>query len=488
MKPILITGATGYVGGRLARKFVREGFSVRCMARNPLNLPEDLQKTCSSVKADASNYESLCKALAGVETAYYLIHSMAGSDFEERDRKAASHFAKACDQCGVQKIIYLGGLGTESESLSSHLRSRQEVGRILATSKAQVIEFRASIVLGSGSLSFEMIRSLVERLPFMVTPAWVRVPAQPISIETLLDYLFQAAEKDFEDDQVFEIGGRDVVSYGDLMKIYAELRGLKRIMLPVPVLSPKLSSLWLHLVTPIYAGIGKKLIQSIKHATVLQDHRAEAVFDVQPLSVQEAMQRALEAEDQEFGATRWCDALSSAGKQKSFVGQKLGSRLLDDRQVYVSVSQQFAFKPIQEIGGQRGWYFGDALWQIRGWIDLMMGGVGMRRGRSDPHYIRVGEPLDFWRVEEFVPGQKLRLRAEMKVPGRAWLQFEVRPDGDGSIIEQTAIFDPYGLFGRLYWYSLFPIHEVIFAQMLKNIAKRSLLEAKAHEEMSLDSQ
>lgn len=416
--------------------------------------------------------ESLKKAMTGVHTAYYLVHSLGTAHgFEETDRQAADNFAAAARVAEVQRIIYLGGLGNRLAKLSPHLRSRQEVGEILRQSGIPVIEFRASIVLGSGSISFEMIRALVERLPVMITPRWVTVLAQPIAVENVLQYLRAALDIGISGSTIFEIGGPDQVSYGDLMREYARQRDLRRLMIPVPVLTPRLSSLWLGLVTPVYARVGRKLIESIRHPTVVQNDAALRTFAVRPVGMQEAIAQALRNEDREYSETHWSDALSSAGPVPRWGGVRFGNRLVDSRKLQVQAPPQAAFAPIQRIGGSTGWYYGNWIWSLRGWIDLLMGGVGMRRGRRDSIHLTIGDTLDCWRVEAFEPEHRLRLAAEMKTPGRAWLEFEVTGDAKGSMIRQTAIFDPAGLKGLLYWYSLYLFHQFVFSGMLRGIGR-----------------
>jgi len=472
MKPlILLTGATGYIGGRLLRRLASENQPVRCIVRRPEMLRDHAGSTIEIVAGDLLNPDSLKSAMAGVHTAYYLVHSMGTAQgFEEIDRKAAENFADAARTAGIGRIIYLGGLGHDLR-LSPHLRSRQEVGAILRRSGIPVIEFRASIILGSGSLSFEMIRALVERLPIMITPRWAKALAQPIAVDDVLQYLHSALDLPVPGSSIFEIGGPDKVSYGGLMREYGRQRGLRRLMLPVPVLTPRLSSLWLGLVTPLYARVGRKLIDSIRHTTVVQDDTAMRTFPIRPIGVQDAIARALRNEDREYSETHWADALSSAGVIRRWGGVRFGNRLIDSRTLQVSVSPGAAFMPIQRIGGSTGWYYGNWLWNLRGWIDLLVGGVGMRRGRRDRIHLKVGDSLDFWRVEAFEPGCRLRLAAEMKLPGRAWLEFEVTEDENGSMIRQTAIFDPVGLWGLLYWYSLYAVHQFVFAGMLRGIAR-----------------
>jgi len=470
---VLVTGATGYVGGRLWRRLEDLGHRVRCVARNPERLKDRVGPDTEFVRGDVLDPASLREAMKGVACAYYMVHSM-GSDegFEEQDRVGAQNFAAAAAAAGVQRIVYLGGLAPEDRVLSAHLRSRHEVGRILRDSAVPTIELRASIVLGSGSLSFEMIRALVERLPAMITPKWVGVEAQPIAIDDLLQYLIGCLQLPPE-SRVFEIGGADRASYGDLMREYARQRGLHRVMVPVPVLTPRLSSLWLGLVTPLYARVGRKLIQSIEIPTVVHDDSAARAFAVRPRGMKEAISTALRNEEREFAETSWFDAFSSAGPQRHRGGVLFRNRMLDARSITVPVPADRAFAPIRRIGGDNGWYAHRLLWKLRGWLDLAVGGVGLRRGRRDPESLHVGDAVDFWRVERYEPDHLLRLRAEMKVPGRAWLEFEVAPCATGSVIRQTAIYDPEGLFGLVYWYALYPVHGPVFSGMLRGIAAQA---------------
>jgi uncharacterized protein YbjT (DUF2867 family) len=395
--------------------------------------------------------------------------------FETQDRLGAKNFGEAARDAGVGRIVYLGGLAEEGEHLSPHMRSRHEVGHVLRASGVPVIEFRASVVIGSGSLSFEMLRALVERLPVMVTPRWVSVIAQPIAITDLLAYLEAAIDLETDESRVYEIGGAETVSYGELMREYARQRGLRRLMLPVPVLTPRLSSLWLGLVTPLYARVGRVLVESICHESVVRDPRAQRDFEIAPIGLREAIANALTNEDREFAQTRWSDASSAAGGDPTLLsgygGVRRGRRLADSRECEVSAPPKDVFAPIRRIGGQTGWYAYNWLWQVRGFIDLLVGGVGLRRGRPDPEELHVGDTLDWWRVEAYEPNRLLRLRAEMKVPGRAWLEFEVSPTTGGSTLRQTAIFDPAGLMGLLYWYGIYPLHAAIFRGMLDAIAR-----------------
>lgn len=469
---ILIAGATGYVGGRLLRRLEATGARLRALARQPDALSSRVRPGTTVVEGDVLRPETLARALEGVHTAYYLVHSMgAESGFEAKDRAGALLFSQAARRAGVRRIIYLGGLGHGSD-LSPHLASRQEVGQILRASGVPVLEFRASIVLGSGSLSFELVRALVERLPVMVTPRWVNVRAQPIAVDDLLDYLVVALDLPLPASLVLEIGGADQVTYGDIMREYARQRGLRRVMVPVPVLTPRLSSLWLGLVTPVYARVGRKLVESIRHPTVVRDDAALQLLPVRPRGMHEAIAAALRAEDRAVPESRWSDAGSAAGDQRDWTGVRFGRRLTDSRTLRVAVPPAQAFAPIRRIGGRAGWYALDWLWEVRGFLDLLAGGVGVRRGRPEPENLRVGDALDFWRVEAYRPDALLRLEAEMRVPGRAWLEFEVTPaPPGGATLRQTATFDPVGWFGVAYWYALWPVHRLVFGRMLEGIAQ-----------------
>jgi uncharacterized protein YbjT (DUF2867 family) len=407
-------------------------------------------------------------------------------DFAEQDRLAATNFAQAATAAGVRRIIYLGGLGDPDQDLSKHLRSRQETGDILRRNHAEVIEFRASIVIGSGSLSFEMIRALVERLPVMVCPRWVRVKAQPIAIEDLLRYLLASLELPYGSSRIYDIGGPDQASYREIMQEYADQRGLKRYMVPVPVLTPRLSSLWLGLVTPLYARVGRILVDSLCNQTIVSNNEASVVFpEIRPRSLHDAIARALVNEDHEYSETRWSDALSSSGMAPPWGGARLGSRLVDSRTIMINLPPERAFAPIRRIGGRSGWYFANWLWSLRGALDMLVGGVGMRRGRRHPESLHIGDYLDFWRVECYEPFHRLRLKAEMKLPGRAWLEFEVTACAGGSVIRQTAIFDPRGLMGLLYWYGIYPIHQLVFAGMLSGIARAAQTVDRKHAQAAL---
>ena len=471
-----MTGATGYIGGRLVAVLEAEGVRLRCLARRPAALESRVSPTTEVVAGDLLDPGSLDRALAGIDVAYYMVHSMgAHGDYLEKDRLAARNFGEAARRAGVERIVYLGGLATGEETLSKHLRSRIETGEVLRESGVPVVEFRASVVVGSGSLSFELIRALVERLPIMICPRWVSTLAQPIGIDDVLEYLAAALHLPEAESRTFEIGGADQASYGDLMREYARQRGLKRVMISIPFLTPHLSSLWLGLVTPVYARVGRELIAGLKNRSVVTDPASLSVFAVRPVGLRDAISRAIRYEDRAFALTRWSDARSSGGDSSLPATTKFGSRLIDARQMHVAADADRAFVPIATIGGEHGWYYATWLWRIRGAIDLLLGGVGMRRGRRDPNVLAVGDTLDFWRVEAYEPGRRLRLAAEMKVPGRAWLEFDVVPAVDGgAVVHQTAVFEPVGLSGLLYWYVLSPVHAVIFGGLLRAIARRAL--------------
>jgi uncharacterized protein YbjT (DUF2867 family) len=484
---VLVTGATGYVGGRLVAALERAGAPLRCLARRPEALAGVAVST-EVAKGDCLDPATLPAALEAVETAYYLVHSMgSGQDFAALDETAARNFGEAAREAGVRRIVYLGGLGAaEGAALSEHLRSRHQTGDVLRASGVPVVELRASIVIGSGSLSYEMVRALVERLPVMVCPRWVQVRTQPIAVDDLIAYVLAARDLPVGAERVYEIGGPDVVSYRDIMLEYARQRGLRRWLIPVPLLTPRLSSLWLGLVTPLYARVGRKLIESLRNPTVVTTDAARTAFTIQPRPLREAIARALSREDADLADTRWSDALSSAALAQPWGGARFGSRIVDSRACVVAASPRRAFAPVRRLGGRAGWYWGNALWKLRGALDLAVGGVGLRRGRRDPERLRVGEAVDFWRVERYEEDRLLRLSAEMRLPGRAWLQFEVSPVGaDGSEIRQTAIFDPAGLAGLAYWYALYPIHSLIFGGLLRTISKLAEAEPRRPEAMGV---
>jgi uncharacterized protein YbjT (DUF2867 family) len=472
---ILLTGATGYVGGVLLGELQRQGHVVRCLARRPEKLAGRTGPAIEVVTGDAADPDDLARACSGVDVAYWLVHSMEGGvDFERADRLAAERFAAAAKAAGVKRVVYLGGLGADDDRLSAHLRSRHEVGAILRAGGGDVVEFRASIIVGAGSFSFDLVRTLVERLPVMICPAWLATPTQPIAIGDVVAYLAAAIGLPPGPPRIFEIGGPDRVSYGAIMQEYSRQRGLRRLMIPVPVLTPRLSSLWLKLVTPRYSKVGRKLIDGLKNPTVVTSDAALREFAIRPRDLRSAVHDAITGEDSAFAGKRWADLADVEDLPHRYGGKTEGTRLVDHRHMVVSVAPERAFAAIERIGGANGWYAYDWLWQLRGWMDRAIGGPGMARGRRDPARLAAGETLDCWRVEVCEPPRRLRLAAEMKMPGRGWLEFEVVPrDGDVTI-HQTAVFDPKGLGGLAYWYAIWPLHELVFRRMLAGIVRHAV--------------
>lgn len=480
MLRILVTGATGYIGGRLVPRLLEKGHSVRCLARAPENLKGRAWNGAEIVQGDVLKPESLPQAMQGIDVAYYLVHSMRAGEagFEERDRQAARNFAAAAREAGVKRILYLGGLGVDEAELSPHLESRHEVGALLRDSGIPVTEFRAAIIVGSGSISFEMIRYLTERLPVMICPRWVQSRCQPIAVRDVLAYLVEALERPESQGRIFEIGGADVLPYREMMLGYARVRGLHRRLIEVPVLTPRLSSYWVDLVTPIPASISRPLIDGLKHNVVCRDRSALEVFSIRPLGYEESVRLALERISQGQVETIWSGSHASfkPGAPPALRLEKREGMILEVRETEVAAPPERVFQVFSGIGGERRWFYMDWAWQLRGLLDRLVGGPGMRRGRRNPDLLTPGDALDFWRVEEVLPDRLLRLRAEMKVPGRAWLQLETEPlEGSDShaLFVQTAYFEPKGLPGLLYWYLLYPMHKVIFSGLCKEIRRRS---------------
>ncbi len=480
---VLVTGATGYIGGRLAPRLLGADYRVRCLVRDPARLQgRPWLDQVEVLSGDVMRPESLAFAMTGVAAAYYLVHSMAGGQgFHERDLAAARHFGATAAAAGVDRIVYLGGLGDPETKLSQHLRSRQQTGEALRASGVPVTEFRAGVIVGSGSISFELIRYLIERLPVVICPRWVYTCIQPIGVRNVLEYLIAALETPESAGEIIEIGGADVLTYGDMMLGYARARGLKRRLIPIPILTPRLSSYWVHLVTPIPATVAQPLIEGLRNEVIVRDDTARRLFpEIVPFGYQRAVELALARLDSGEVETMWSDALmTTQGDVPAVVLSTVEGMNLEHRQRQVPEPAETVFRAFAGLGGSRGWLYMNWVWHVRGAIDRLLGGVGMRRGRRDPDNLRVGEALDFWRVEAVEPDHLIRLRAEMKVPGSAWLQFHVHPQpGGGSVLSQTAYFAPKGLWGLVYWYGLYPIHQVIFAGMIRKIAERAaLLEA-----------
>jgi len=475
---ILVTGATGYVGGRLVPRLLAAGYRVRCFVRDPARLQGRLWlNQVELAPGDMLQPDSLVPAMRGVAVVYYLVHSLeGGSDFSQRDLMAARNCAGAAQQAGVERIIYLGGLGDPQANLSPHLRSRHETGAALREAGVPVTEFRAAVIVGSGSLSFEMIRYLTERLPVMICPKWVFTRIQPIAIRNVLDYLVAALDCPASAGRILEIGGRDVMTYSDMMMGYAQARSLTRRLLAVPVLTPRLSSYWVHLVTPIPANIAQPLIKGLGNEVIVRDAAARDLFPaIQPLDYATAVRLALVKMDAHDVETAWTDALtSSQGARVPVMLTSSEGMITERRQRMVSAPAETVYRSFTRLGGAHGWLYMDWAWQLRGMVDRLCGGVGMRRGRRDPDDLRVGDSLDFWRVEMVEPGRQIRLRAEMRVPGRAWLEFKSLPQADGkTLLTQTAFFEPKGLFGLLYWYALYPLHALIFSGLSRRIGEEA---------------
>ena len=477
-RKILVTGATGYIGGRLVPRLVEQGHQVRVLVRNRTHvLSRPWSGQVEVVIGDVLAPHTLQDAFEGVDTAYYLIHSMSvGPSFNELDLKAARFFGDGAREAGVRRIIYLGGLGNPESNLSPHLRSRQATGEALRESGVPVTEFRAAVVIGSGSISFEIIRCLVERLPVMVCPRWIYSQVQPISIDDLLDYLVSTLDTPMSEGQIIEIGGGDIATYGQLMLAYARARRLRRVLLPVPVLTPRLSSYWVHWVTPIPSGIAAPLIDGLRNDTVVTTNLARTLFPaIEPVDHAEAISRVVKDLDEGRIDTSWSDAVTRSRNEEQALSLESGQGIIIERRLRaVAASPEVVYRAFAGIGGAKGWYFASWAWRLRGMLDRMLGGSGLRRGRRHPEDLRVGDALDFWRVEALEAGRLLRLRSEMKSPGSAWLQFEVREGLAGQAqLEQVAVFNPRGLGGLVYWYALYPIHSWIFAGLINAIAKRA---------------
>jgi uncharacterized protein YbjT (DUF2867 family) len=471
---ILVTGSTGYIGGRLVPALLQAGHDVRCLARDPRKLSQDpWRDQVEVVPGDVLDATTLVPAMAGCDAAYYLVHSMDGSggDFRQRDQRAAATFRDAAAAAGVGRIIYLGGLGS-GEDLSDHLASRQEVGAVLAEGSTPVTEVRAAVIIGSGSVSFEMMRYLTEVLPVMVTPKWVRTRCQPIAIRNVLEILVGALDTADTADHVWEIGGPDQLTYEEMMRIYAEEAGLpRRLIIPVPVLSPQLSRHWIGLVTPLPTGVAKPLVNSLRNEVIVADNSVAEKLTGELIGFREAVREARRRSRELDVDTRWSDAAASPAEARPSDPDWAGGTLkVDEQRVRTSAPPADVFWAFSRIGGEVGYYTFDWAWKLRGILDKAVGGVGLRRGRRHPEKLRPGEALDFWRVSAVEPDQRLQLWAEMKLPGEAWLEFEARADGDATELRQVAYFLPRGLLGRLYWLALVPFHVVIFKRMAQRIA------------------
>ncbi|MEU8286637.1 SDR family oxidoreductase [Micromonospora sp. NPDC048905] len=479
----LVTGATGYIGGRLTPLLLTEGHTVRCLARKAVRLRDvPWASAAEIVEGDLSRPDTLPAAFADVDVAYFLVHSLGRPDFEAVDRTAATNFAAAARAAGVRRIVYLGGPLPETGAVPSpHLRSRAEVGRILLASGVPTAVLRAAVIIGSGSASFEMLRYLTERLPAMITPRWVRNRIQPIAVRDVLNYLVGSSALPPEVNRGFDIGGPDVLTFREMMQRYARVAGLRRrIIVPVRALTPALSSHWVGLITPVPNAIARPLVESLIQEAVADEHDIARYVPDPPgglTGFDDAVALALAKVRDAQVETRWSNASGPDAPAEPLPTDPVwsgGTAYTDVRERTVDAPPAALWRVVEGVGGEHGWYSFPLAWSVRGWLDRLVGGVGLRRGRRDPHRLQVGEALDFWRVEEIVPGELLRLRAEMRLPGRAWLEMRVLPtDGGRSRYQQRAVFLPRGLPGHAYWKSVAPFHAVVFGGMARNIARNA---------------
>ncbi|MEU8678287.1 SDR family oxidoreductase [Streptomyces sp. NPDC048560] len=489
----LVAGATGYIGGRLVPELLKAGHRVRCLARSPGKLRDHpWAADVETVRGDVTDAGAVAGAMRGIDVAYYLVHALGtGSGFEETDRRAAQVFGAEAHRAGVRRIVYLGGLtprGVPAHELSPHLRSRAEVGQIFLDAPVPAAVLQAAVIIGSGSASFEMLRYLTERLPVMVTPRWVRTRSQPIGVQDVLRYLVASANMPASVNRTFDVGGPDVVTYLEMMRSYATVAGLRRrLIVPVPVLTPRLSSHWVGLVTPVPRSIARPLTESLRHEVVCHEDDITAYVPAapgRPLPYGEALALALRRVQDAEVATRWSSAAVPGAPSDPLPtdpGWAGGSLYRDERTMTVDAPRESLWKVIEGIGGDNGWYSFPLAWAVRGWLDRFMGGVGLRRGRRDAERLRVGDSLDFWRVEEIEPGHLLRLRAEMRLPGLAWLEMYAERDGRGrTVFRQRALFHPRGLFGHAYWWSVSPFHALVFGGMARNIAQAAAKGMSSH--------
>lgn len=470
-------GATGYIGGRLVPRLVEADHDVRCLTRRPQSLTGVVwAPSVDIVRGDALDPASLDRAMEGVDLVYYLVHSIGtGSRFEESDRTAATNTALAAERCGVGRIVYLGGIVPVGERASPHLASRAEVGQILLDGAVPAIVLQAGVILGSGSASFEMLRYLTERLPVMVTPRWVRSLVQPIAVRDVLRYLVEVVNLSPNTNRRFDVAGPDIVSYREMMQRYARIAGLAhRIIVPVPVLTPWLSSQWVNVVTPVPKAIAQPLIESLRNNVVAHEHDIEALIPFELCTFDEAVRLALESVRNGNVVTRWSGAEwpgAPSDPMPTDPNWSGGTVYRDEREVPLDATTADVWAAVEGIGGDRGWYSFPLAWAVRGLLDRLAGGVGLRRGRRDPDRLNVGEPVDFWRVEALQRPELLRLRAEMKLPGTAWLEFEITEETGHPVLHQRALFIPKGLAGHLYWWSVAPFHGIVFGSMIRNLAR-----------------
>jgi uncharacterized protein YbjT (DUF2867 family) len=485
-KPVLVTGASGYIGGRLVPQLLERGYRVRCLARDPRKLSGrgwDEDPRVELVRGDVLDADSVRSAMQGCGAAYYLVHSMLAGErsFEDRDRVAAENFARAAEGTGLDRIIYLGGLGRRAERLSPHLSSRHEVGDVLRAGRVPVTELRAAMIVGSGSVSFEMLRSLVAKLPVMVCPRWVEVRTQPIAIRDVLAYLIGCLEHAPTAGRSFDIGGPDVLTYRQMMHRFAAILGCRRRIVVVPVLTPRLSAYWVNLMTPVNAGMAFALIESLQYETTCEEGDIQGLVPISRTGFEDACRWALDQVNQNAVETRWTNASLPPRSERVSLPMLApeGFPIRDEQRVEAAVPAPVLFDKVRRVGGDVGWYYAGFLWKIRGWMDRAIGGVGLRRGRRDPVSVRIGDAIDFWRVVDFVPGRRLLLHAEMIVPGDAWLEFRVEPVGDSnSELIQTAYFRPSPFWGRAYWYACLPLHWFVFQGMARGIVRAAERDAR----------
>ena len=480
---VLVTGATGYIGGRLVPILLERGYRVRILVRSEKkarNRPWSSHPALEIVTGDALDPASVTSACRGCGAAYYLVHSMlpGNKNYRASDLDAARIMRDAAAEAGLERIIYLGGLGEDGAGLSRHLQSRREVEGMLGSGRVPVTILRAAMIIGSGSASFEILRYLVDRLPCMITPKWVHTPSQPIAVRNVLEYLAGCLASPETIGARFDIGGPEVVTYESLMRVYAEEAGLpRRWIIPVPVLTPRLSSYWIHLVTPVPASIARPLAEGLKNPVVCREDRIRTIIPQHLIPVREAIRLALNKTLADEVVTRWTDAGGSGGVEAIAPGDPAwagGTVLRDERALVTDARPERLWSVISSIGGKNGWYHADFLWGLRGALDRLAGGVGLRRGRRSAHELLPGDALDFWRVIECRDQKRLTLRAEMKLPGEAVLQFELLPEPDGRVrLCQRALFKPKGLWGILYWASVMPLHAYVFGGMIRRIAQRA---------------
>ncbi len=476
IRRVFLTGSTGYIGGRLAPRLLEKGYTVRCFARSKAKLrarPWASRDGVELFEGDVASEATLIEALSDCDAAYYLIHSMeaSGGEYRSKDLTLAETFGRACAKAGVKRIIYLGGLGETGEGLSKHLTSRREVEAALKSSGVPVTVLRAAMIIGSGSASFEILRYLVERLPIMITPKWVSTEAQPIAIRDVLFYLIEVLTVPETVGKTLDIGGPDVLSYAALMREMASALGLRRrLVIPVPVLTPRLSSLWIHLVTPLQASIARPLAEGLRNRVVCRNDEAARLMPHQCLTVRQAIEATLQKMHAGSVETSWSDAGIMPG-DPSWAG---GTLYVDRREATTAASVKEVWASVVSLGGKRGYGGADWLWRLRGALDRLVGGPGLRRGRRDARDLRLGDSLDFWRVTAIDPPVRLELTAEMKLPGVASLTFDVEPVSDKNIstrIIMTARFRPRGLFGIVYWYATAPLHGIVFSKMLRGLVR-----------------